>query len=648
MNDGKAEYQGHKSGNRILQPLDRFIAEARDQQPYEHVIWESVVWDITAANVKTRAHLDSKKRLIFAQHSGARVTVDERVKFEVGFADLVKACLVKRRVSRGMESGTQMVFLRAARYVYDALPLPIRRDPRLINRGHFVSAESAIILRELESSAYRAAQHLDEFGRMLDRHGLCRAKIDFRSSVRKPNDADRTSSTFEERVKGLPTAEVLNALAAISNDADIEQHPFDLLRARLAELLLVAGFRIGEVLTLPADTLVREYVLDESLAIRRDAITSAPIERLGLRYWPEKGGDPVVKWIPTVANPLVLRAIENIERLCRPARENAAWLDANPDDVKVDVGDSEHLSYERVAHIIGIRGADKVLQWFNERKRGGRKVILGVTNRRYVTGAALRRALASDRFDKPVITRADGKVQLLGESLFAMYLYDWSENRPTNRYISMPVSWQHVKDFLCGRDGMPSVFERRGQLDDAGQPYRMKSHDFRRLLNIIAQRGGLSQTEIAQWMGRRRVADNAVYDLRTASEMAAEMRQLVSSNEVYGVIADQVQQMPEAERGPFLDARLAMIHTTPHGQCASNIVESPCATAVSCLGGCRQYLRRKGDAKSRESLIRIERETLIDLQQAREAMAAGKYKRGKLATESGDSAQDGTSRPGHR
>ena len=29
------------------------------------------------------------------------------------------------------------------------------------------------------------------------------------------------------------------------------------------------------------------------------------------------------------------------------------------------------------------------------------------------------------------------------------------------------------------------------------------------------------------------------------------------------------------------------VHTTPHGQCASNIAESPCATAVSCLGGCR-------------------------------------------------------------
>jgi hypothetical protein len=178
---------------------------------------------------------------------------------------------------------------------------------------------------------------------------------------------------------------------------------------------------------------------------------------------------------------------------------------------------------------------------------------------------------------------------------------------------------------LCGKTAMPLVFERCRYLDNDGQPYTIRTHDFRRLLNMIAQRGGLSQTEIAQWMGRRRASDNAAYDLRTSTEMAVEMRELVAKNEVYGVIAEQVQALPEAERGPFLEARLAMIHTTPHGQCASNIAESPCATAMSCLGGCRQYLRRKGDAKSRESLLRIERETVIALSKAREATALGKF-----------------------
>jgi hypothetical protein len=214
---------------------------------------------------------------------------------------------------------------------------------------------------------------------------------------------------------------------------------------------------------------------------------------------------------------------------------------------------------------------------------------------------------------------------MLGGSLIVLFLNESATKRGTNRLISMPAIWGQMREFLCGKAGRPSIFERREYLDDEGESYRIRTHDFRRLLNMISQRGGLTQTEIAQWMGSRHVLDNAAYDLRTPTEMAAEMRELVAKNEVYGIIAEQVRALPEAERGTFLEARLAMSHTTAHGQCASNIAEAPCATAMSCLGGCRQYMRRKGDARSRESLLRIERETLIALRNAREAMAAGKY-----------------------
>ena len=255
----------------------------------------------------------------------------------------------------------------------------------------------------------------------------------------------------------------------------------------------------------------------------------------------------------------------------------------------------------------------------------GASFITGEGRDAHIIGSHLRTAIASDRYEKPVLVRSNGRRQSLGQSLIVLFLHASSHAHASNRFISMPVTWGQMSDFLCGRSILPSVFERRKYLGDDGKPYRIRSHDFRRLLNMIAQRGGLTQAEIAQWMGRRRIVDNAVYDLRTPTEMAAEMRELVAKHEVYGIIADQVLALPEAERGTFLEARLAMSHTTPHGQCASNIAESPCATAMSCLGGCRQYLRRNGDTKSRESLLRIERETLVALHNAREAMAAGKF-----------------------
>jgi hypothetical protein len=271
-----------------------------------------------------------------------------------------------------------------------------------------------------------------------------------------------------------------------------------------------------------------------------------------------------------VANPLVLRAIEDIDRICGPARDNALWLEAHPGDVNLDVLPDEHVSIGRATELIGV--ADNSFHaWAKTRNR--RNIIVGMRRHAYILGADLRAAVALERYDRPMLTRDDGRVQTLGGSLIVLFLNESATKRGTNRLISMPVIWGQMQEFLCGKIGLPSIFERREYLDDDGKPYRIRTHDFRRLLNMIAQRGGLTQTEIAQWMGRRRISDNAAYDLRTPTEMAAEMRELVAKNEVYGIIAEQVRALPEAERGTFLEARLAMSHTTAHGQCGNGTAD---------------------------------------------------------------------------
>ena len=601
-----------------------FISTATKALPYSNVSWDDAVWDIGSSNQKTRAHLPGAARLYFTAHAATRAPLAQRKIFEKPFADLVKACIAKRRINRGMGSGPQGVFLRATRYLYEVLPLPVRRDTTLISNGHFVMAESAIRTKEAESSAYRAAVHLQEFGEILDRHGLCRAPIEYRSSIGRPtNHTERTSAKFEERVSGLPTNDALDALAIIANEERLRERPFDLLRMRITELLFLGGFRVGEVLSLPADTLIREPVLDETGAPQLDAVSGKPLERIGLRYWPEKGGEPIPKWLATVANPMVLRALQDIQDLCTEARENAQWLDDHPGTINLDVKDEDRISLSRAARIVGITTGSFRL-WVKQRGRGGDHIILKDSDGLYVFGASLKRAIAADRFERPMLRRANGYVQNLGGSLLVMFLWDWSENRGTNRHISIPLSWGNLSDFLSGRPNIPSIFERFEQRDVNGECFRFRSHDFRRLLNTVAQNGGLSQVEIARWMGRRRIEDNAAYDYRSASDMAEEMRSLIEKNEVFGSIADHVMALPLIERATFLDDRLTMLHTTPLGQCGSNIAENPCATAVSCLGGCRHYLRKKNDSKSRAALLRIERETVEALDRAYAAAAAGK------------------------
>uniref|UniRef100_E6PHT1 Uncharacterized protein n=1 Tax=mine drainage metagenome TaxID=410659 RepID=E6PHT1_9ZZZZ len=606
--------------------LDAFVAAAKARQPY-HVAWESSVWDIRTADTTSRAHKAALASLFFAEHAEGHVPIERRVPFVDAFAELAKAYIVMLRLNRGATNNRQGVFLRAIRYVYGACPLPVRHDPTLLTREHFVKAEIRAREREKASSAYRMGVHIQEFADLVDRHGLTRAPIHFRASIKRPSGlADRTSSNFEQRVAGLPTTAILDALGSLANDPKVAENSFDLLCMRLTELLFVGGFRIGELLTLPANTLVRDFVLDEYREIRVDPTTSEPLERIGLRYWPEKGGEPLVKWVPTATNALALRALGDIERICAPARKNARWLEAHPGEVNVDVPDDAMLDMKMVASVVGLAGGGDAISFLKTRAKG-RMVTLSVRGRAWnISGRALKEALATDRRDRPVLVRDDGRKQTLADSLCVMFLNESHRGtRSTNRFISTPVTLQQMSDFLSGRSGIASVFERFNYRDDEGKPLRVKTHAFRRLLNTMAQRGGLSQVEIARWMGRRKLTDNRAYDLRTASEMASEMRKLVEQNDVYGTIADQVKMLPEVERSAFIESRLAMVHTTPHGQCASNIAENPCASAVSCLGGCRHYLRKKGDEKSKTRLQSIEAETRIALQRAREAESQGKF-----------------------
>ncbi|MDE2481709.1 MAG: hypothetical protein KGN02_05930 [bacterium] len=605
--------------------LETFVTAAKAQQPYAGVVWDTAAWDISAADARARAHLRNKQSLLFTEHAETRVPIHRRTLFIAPFADLAKACIVTRRVNRGIESGPQRVFMRAARYLYAACPLPVRRDPTLLTREYFVRAETAAFQREKASSAYRVGRFLEDFARLVDRHGLARISIDYRSAIPRPQSVlDRTSSAFEERIKELPSSEVLDALSTIANNPELESSPFDLIRIRIAELLFVCGFRIGEVLTLPANTLVRELVSNEAREIRHDSISGAPVERIGLRYWPEKGGEPIVKWVPTVANDLVLRAIHDIDRVCCEPRKNAQWLEAHPGEVNIALDSERLFSMSELAQLLGLANSGSAMQWVKSKKLS--LALTAVRSRALrISGHHIVRALASDRYDTPVLVRDNGTVQTLGSSLFVVFRNEAHTRRASLKFSSVPITWGQISAFLCGRPGVPSIFARFNCSNQDGKPFRIKTHDFRKIVNTVAQRGGLSQIEIARWMGRRRVADNSAYDYRTAAEMAGEMRKLLLRNEVYGVIADQVKTLPESERKVFLESRLAMVHTTPHGQCASNIAENPCATAVSCLGGCRHYMRRKGDEVSRRRLLAIEQDTLVALQRAREARNEGKY-----------------------
>src|SRR5713226_5487545 len=80
------------------------------------------------------------------------------------------------------------------------------------------------------------------------------------------------------------------------------------------------------------------------------------------------------------------------------------------------------------------------------------------------------------------------------------------------------MSYHFLRSYLSGSTaGTPSIFERLGLKDSDGKIFRANSHQFRHWLNTMAQSGGLSEMDIARWMGRD-IGQNAAYDHTTPRE----------------------------------------------------------------------------------------------------------------------------------
>jgi len=80
-------------------------------------------------------------------------------------------------------------------------------------------------------------------------------------------------------------------------------------------------------------------------------------ERIGLRYWPEKGAEPRIKWLPTEASKLVKDTINELIELTKGAREAAQWLEINPTKLNTTISPDTMLDMPQVAEFVGVKNA---------------------------------------------------------------------------------------------------------------------------------------------------------------------------------------------------------------------------------------------------------------------------------------------------
>lgn len=194
--------------------------------------------------------------------------------------------------------------------------------------------------------AYQIGQLLQEIAQFVDENRLTTAAIHFKNIISHPPHMDDTDEKSQAKGMGkMPSQLALDALASASSAPKNDDERIVL---RVIDLLVAGGFRIGEVLTLPLDCWVEETGHDQNSSGNAGRST----KRCGLRYIPEKGGLPVIKWLPDHTVPFAKRAVEDLTRLCA-----AALLEENPDCVPLGEGlisPDEYVDRYQLSEIMGL------------------------------------------------------------------------------------------------------------------------------------------------------------------------------------------------------------------------------------------------------------------------------------------------------
>ncbi|MBJ3784187.1 hypothetical protein [Devosia sediminis] len=562
--------------------LSAFVAKGRASKAFGVVDFDADVWcDVQLSKAKRiTAGNTGPKQLHFLVGTGARGAEDKGA-LAKPLNDFVKALLRLREEARPQHIENHRVMLRAVRHLH-AIMEELNYDPCRLLPRHFDAAARRAVAMETPSTAYATGKFLAEIVGWINQHGVGRIRIEWRNVIPRPSNDDRISEdAAKRRTDKMPSPAALEALPKIAQLMNSTTLPADLIRMRTVELLVCGGWRINELLTIPADCEVEEgNVGDEDY-------------RYGIRYFAEKGYGPDIKWISTPLISVAKRAISDIRRLTQDVREDAKFIFENPGKHPMPVlqGDADEL----------IQVADMAAA-FNTTG----PIMTGICKTRQVNlparGKIRRGDLACALLaDVPVVPAA-----------FPLKLHQFMflirENEMHARRGAVPgtvrtVVWEMISDFITGAEGVQNVFQRYGFSEPDGTLITVKSHAFRHWLNTLAQEGGMSQELIARWSGRKDMNQNSFYDHVSGADLAKKVRGMIESGGLIGQVAKVRETLPPIERDAFLATQISTGHVTDIGICAHDWQLAPCPVHGDCAT-CGEHIIDKNNADQRAAAER--------------------------------------------
>lgn len=455
-----------------------------------------------------------------------------------------------------------------------------------LTRGHYSKGAAYACGREV--------QRLAEF--VTDNHLINADLKAWHNPISRPTDTTRTGKEAKQnREKKLPNETALNALAEIFASNPIKER--DVFTTSIFAMLMSAPSRISEILALPVDCEVFEK-------------DSKGTERYGWRFYAGKGYQGDIKWIPTMMVEVAKIAIYRAKELSFEARKLSKWIEDNPHSFYrhvncPDVADDQLLTKEEVCQALGVSYHSRTACYNNLRNRN-----LDHHDSVYTLNNLWDYVI--ERLPENFPWFNEEKGIKFSEALFALNVNQLNDDLTTS-----PIELIRPDANLFNRDIGPrtsikyqhkSVFDRYGYFDDDGERLKVTSHQARHLLNTIAQRGGLSNLEIAKWSGRADVKQNRTYNHMSDYEMVAMAERIDPSKALFGPLGKVENHLPVTAQ-EFNTLEQAAAHVTEYGFCVHDFTMSPCEKYRDCIN-CTEQVCIKGDAaklvRMKERLSKIE------------------------------------------
>lgn len=576
------------------------------------LLFDSNIWDITETNPGTQ---NTKQKIIFSNLKCSKefnkFTIDNLIPLKEPFLSFTKAYL---RYKQAMEPVKSLVPLIASmRLLEQALiemtqtanPLNITTD--VLNRAIAIGKENFT-----DPVVYRQGAFLQKVAQFISEKRISKIPIDWKNSAKRPNDALRVGKKADDRRnEKMPSERALEALPEIFLKAT---EPKDILITSIIAILFGAPNRIGEVLLLQEYCEVVQKGLDGK-------------EKYGLRWYPEKGAEPMVKWIIPSMVDVVKKAINQIRELTKEARKVAKWYEENPNDLYIP----EELNYIRNKTLLTTKDISLIL--FGKELKGVANLCkiyniqYEIVNKKVIVGfKALEKAiLESLPKDFPYINKEKGFKY--SETLLIQRLNEYNYIKSTILPSIDNFNIGFINDALGSRQGISksSIFERFGFKESNGDPIKVTTHQFRHYLNTLAQKGGASQLDIAKWSGRKEVSQNRAYDHVSANEMLLLVQKAVGNEEMLMSQLNNIEGIKKKvviSRDEYAQLKVRTAHKTDFGVCIHDFSMMPCQLHMDCLN-CTEQVCIKGDKNSNERIRQRKIEVEEALEIAKKAQQEG-------------------------